>query len=80
MSNITFTATERQQLCDKLNRYLIDELDTELGQFDVEFLVDFISKELGGYYYNRGLYDAQALISAKIELMHEAITELEKPV
>lgn len=80
MSDINFTPAERQQLCDKLNRYLSDELDTELGQFDIEFLVDFISKEMGGFYYNRGLYDAQALISAKIDLMHEAITELEKPV
>lgn len=80
MSEISFTPAERQQLCEKLNKYLTDELDTELGQFDIEFLVDFISKELGGFYYNRGLYDAQTLMSAKIELINEAISELEKPV
>jgi len=80
MSDISFTPAERQQLCEKLNRYLSDELDTELGQFDIEFLVDFISKEIGSFYYNRGLYDAQTVMSAKIELITEAISELEQPV
>jgi len=80
MSDISFTPAERQQLCEKLNRYLSDELDTELGQFDIEFLVDFISKEIGSFYYNRGLYDAQTVMSAKLELITEAISELEQPV
>lgn len=80
MSDISFTPAERQQLCEKLNRYLTDELDTELGQFDIEFLVDFISKEIGSFYYNRGLYDAQTIMSAKLELISEAISELEQPV
>ena len=80
MSDISFTPAERQQLCEKLNRYLTDELDTELGQFDIEFLVDFISKEIGSFYYNRGLYDAQTVMSAKLELISEAISELEQPV
>lgn len=80
MSDISFTPAERQQLCEKLNRYLTDELDTELGQFDIEFLVDFISREIGSFYYNRGLYDAQTVMSAKLELISEAISELEQPV
>ncbi len=80
MSAIKFTNTEKTLLSDKLQRYFERELDQELGQFDADFLLDFFTKELGAVYYNRGLYDAQALMSAKIELIAEQIVELEMAV
>jgi uncharacterized protein (DUF2164 family) len=80
MSAIKFTNTEKTLLIDKLQRYFERELDQELGQFDADFLLDFFTKELGAVYYNRGLYDAQALMSAKIELIAEQIVELEMAV
>lgn len=80
MSAIKFTNTEKTLLIDKLQRYFERELDHELGQFDADFLLDFFTKELGAIYYNRGLYDAQALMSAKIELIAEQIVELEMTV
>lgn len=79
MSAIKFTNTEKTLLIDKLQRYFERELDQELGQFDADFLLDFFSKELGAVYYNRGLYDAQSLMSTKIELIAEQIVELELP-
>lgn len=50
-----------------------------MGQFDAEFLLDFFSEEVGSYFYNRGLYDAQTLLESKIETITEAFTEIEKP-
>ncbi|ASP48394.1 DUF2164 domain-containing protein [Cognaticolwellia beringensis] len=80
MSPIKFTNTEKSLLIDKLQSYFIKELDQELGQFDADFLLDFFTEELGAVYYNRGLYDAQALMAEKIELISEQIVELELPV
>jgi uncharacterized protein (DUF2164 family) len=80
MSAIKFTNTEKALLVDKLQRYFERELDQELGQFDADFLLDFFTEEIGAVYYNRGLYDAQALMSAKVELIAEQIVELELPV
>ena len=54
------------------------ELDIELGQFDAEFLLDFVSKEMGATFYNQGIYDAQALLQSKIETLSDAFYELEK--
>lgn len=79
MSAIKFTNTEKALLIDKLQNYFERELDQELGQFDADFLLDFFSKELSAFYYNRGLYDAQSLMSAKIDLIAEQIVELELP-
>ena len=80
MSSIRFSNEEKSALVEKLQKYFDRELDYELGQFDGEFLLDFISKEMGASYYNRGLYDAQAILQDKIDSITEAITEIEKPV
>lgn len=79
MSDIAFSAEEKAILTDKLQGYLADEFAVELGRFDAEFLLDFIGRELGAYYYNRGLYDAQAVLAARVESISEAIDEIEKP-
>lgn len=73
-----FSKQEREALSERLKDYMADELDCELGQFESEFLLDFISEKLGPYFYNRGLYDAQAILSGRIDDLNDAILELEK--
>jgi uncharacterized protein (DUF2164 family) len=80
MTNIKFSLQEKEQLIDKLQRYFLKELDQELGQFDADFLLDFISKELGAHFYNRGLYDAQAILTERLDSISDAIYEIEKPI
>ena len=78
MSDIKFSKDEVKILTNKIQLYLSEELDKEIGQFEAEFLLDFISEEVGPYYYNRGLYDAQTILESKIENITEAIYEIEK--
>jgi uncharacterized protein (DUF2164 family) len=78
MSDIKFSVAQKDALVDKLQRYLRDELDFELGQFDGEFLLDFISQEMGNIYYNQGLYDAQTVLSERLDSVTDAILQLEK--
>ncbi len=79
MSEIEFSRDEKELLIQKLKRYLDQELDYEIGQFDAEFLLDFFSKEIGVYHYNRGLKDAQDVFKSKVESVTDAIYELEVP-
>jgi len=51
-----------------------------LSRFDVEFLFDFLSKKMGTVFYNQGLKDAQAILSTKLDLITEAIADIEKPI
>ena len=53
--------------------------DRGLGRFDAEFLLDFFAGEIGAYFYNRGLYAAQAILSGKLGELGEAIYQLERP-
>lgn len=79
MAEISFKTHEKEELVQKLKNYFYSELEFEIGQFDCEFLLDFISKEMGAYYYNQGLSDAQVIISNKLEDIQHAIFEIEKP-
>ena len=78
MSVVEFSKEEKVLITQKLQRYVATELGFEMGSFDAEFLLDFVSKELGCYFYNRGLYDAQTVVNARFEEMSEAIVVLEK--
>jgi uncharacterized protein (DUF2164 family) len=79
MSKIEFSKEEKQLIVDKIKHYFNTNLDQEIGQFDAEFLLDFFSKEIGPYYYNRGLYDARAVLESRLENINEALYEIEKP-
>lgn len=43
-------------------------------------LIDFFARELGGFFYNRGLYDAETLITEKVSEISDQLLQLEKPV
>ena len=79
MSEITFTSEERDIICRKIQLYMQEELEQEVGQFDAGFLLDFFAEEIGPFFYNRGLYDAQAILESRLENIAEAIYEIEKP-
>ncbi len=78
MSEIEFSKHEKEVLIEKIQSYFYDNLDQDIGQFDAEFLLDFFSKEIGVYFYNQGLHDAQAVLSSKIETITDAISDIEK--
>jgi uncharacterized protein (DUF2164 family) len=79
MAEITFTRDERDIICRKIQLYMREELEQDVGQFDAGFLLDFFAEEIGPYFYNRGLYDAQAILENRLENIAEAIYEIEKP-
>ena len=78
MSEINFSKEEKEIITKKIQLYFSEELDREIGQFDAQFLLDFFSEEIGSYFYNRGLYDAQSILENRMESISEAIYEIEK--
>ncbi|WP_426028173.1 DUF2164 domain-containing protein [Brevundimonas sp. TWP2-3-4b2] len=78
MKSITFSREETADIVAKLRVYFRDELETELAALPAEMLLDFLGREIGPFFYNRGLYDAQAVVTAKVEDIAEAIYGLER--
>lgn len=79
MNEITFSKEEKEEILKKVRLYFSEQLDQEIGSFDAGFLLDFFAKEIGAYFYNRGLYDAQKIYTEKIEEIGYVVQELEKP-
>ncbi len=77
---IKFSKEEKELLIPKIKMYLKEELDTDIGNFDAEFLLDFFSEEVGAYFYNRGIQDALDMLDNRMEEVKESIYVLEKPI
>ncbi len=78
MSKIDFNIQEKEILINKIQYYFQKELCEDIGQFDAEFLLEFFSKEIGGYHYNRGLKDASKLIEENNQNLIQTFYEMEE--
>jgi len=78
MAAIKFSIEQKQALVQQIQKYFDKELHQDIGDFDAEFLLDFFSEKVGGYYYNQGLNDARALLDDKLDTITESFYELEK--
>ena len=79
MSKIKFSDDEKRILADKIQHFMREEHDLELGRFGAEFLLEFFSREIGPYFYNQGLYDARTVLMGKIEDVTDSIYQIELP-
>lgn len=80
MTSINISNDDKERIIRSLQQYLLKEHDLDLGQFEAEFLYDFIGEKMGAFFYNQGLYDAQHLLADKMDALTDAIYEIEKPV
>ena len=79
MTDITFTPDQKARMVSKIKTYFEDELEQDIGGFEAEFLIDFFARELGPHFYNRGLFDAQQVLTEKMDEVGYVMQELEKP-
>ncbi len=79
MEKMKFTPEEKALMVKRVQLYFREELDQEIGGFDAEFLIDFFAEEMGAFFYNRGLYDAEAAIGEKVAEISDLLLQLEKP-
>lgn len=79
MAEIKLSKDEKDRVVSKVKNYFETELHQDIGGFEAEFLIDFFAKEIGAYFYNQGLSDAQRLFLDKADELSYLIQELEKP-
>lgn len=75
-----FSRELKDLMVEKIKEYIHKELDHDLGNFEAEFLIDFITENFGPFYYNQAIKDVQVHLSAALDSMSERMDELEKPL
>ncbi len=78
MSQIKLNTEQTARIVEMLQAYFKDKLDSDIGRFDAEFLLDFFSSEVGVYFYNQGIADSQQLLNSQLESMSENLLDLQK--
>ena len=79
MKPIKFDREETKAIVGEIQDYFRVELDQSIGAIPAEMLMQFFADKMGAYYYNRGLYDAQALIRKQVDNLSDEIFALEQP-
>ncbi|TMX31419.1 DUF2164 domain-containing protein [Vibrio rotiferianus] len=77
---IKLERAQKEILAVAIQDYMQDELSDEIGQFDSEFLIDFITEKLAPIYYNKGIEDAKAVIERRMLEMSDELYEIEQEV
>ncbi|HCE3718426.1 TPA: DUF2164 domain-containing protein [Vibrio parahaemolyticus] len=77
---IKLERAQKETLASAIQDYMQDELSIEIGQFDSEFLIDFVTDKLGAVYYNKGVEDAKAVIERRMLEMSDELYEIEQEV
>lgn len=77
---IKLERAQKETLASAIQDYMQDELSIEIGQFDSEFLIDFINDKLGAVYYNKGVEEAKAVIERRMLEMSDELYEIEQEV
>ncbi|ENK2078346.1 DUF2164 domain-containing protein [Vibrio alginolyticus] len=77
---IKLERAQKEALAAAIQDYMQDELDVEIGQFDSEFLIDFITEKLGVIYYNKGVEDAKLLVERRMLEVSEELYEIEQEI
>jgi uncharacterized protein (DUF2164 family) len=80
LKKIAFEKQERDEIVDRIQRFMLAEHDLKLGGLEAEMVLDFFAEKIGPFYYNQGLNDAQAMFVKSIDDINERIYDLEQPV
>jgi uncharacterized protein (DUF2164 family) len=78
VKRIAFSREARAEIVTRIQRYFNDELELEIGTIPAELLLAFFTETIGGYYYNQGLADAQAVFAKSLDGVSDTIYGLEQ--
>jgi len=75
---IKISRKNKDKIAQDIQKWVRKNLDQGIGNLDTEFLLDYFTENLGGFYYNQALSDVHSLIAEKTESLADSIYDLMK--
>ena len=69
---------QQQAALQVLGRFLEERFELELGSFEVQEVLDLISRDIAPHYYNKAIADVQAVLSDRFASIESDLWALEK--
>lgn len=66
-NELTLSNEKRKTLQGKIEFHIHENLEIEIGNLQADMLIDFIEKEVGAFFYNKGIEDAIKYMTEKSE-------------
>jgi uncharacterized protein (DUF2164 family) len=76
---ITLTKETAKALIPSIKRYILEEMELEIGDLKADLLLDFIVREIGPAIYNKAIADAQAYFQKSLVDLEGFCFEKEMP-
>jgi len=68
---INLTKEEKEQMISRIQAYYQRERGEQIGELKAMMILDFFNEELAPTFYNRGIRDAHAYMTVKIDDLFE---------
>lgn len=65
--DITLTKEQKSNAVTKIKEYMTEYFEIETGNLQSEIFVDYITENIGKYYYNKGIADSMLYMTEKAE-------------
>lgn len=66
-SQFSLPPTYREIIRGELKAYFLDEMEQEIGDLQLDLLIDFLTKNIGVHFYNNGITDAIQAMKEKTD-------------
>ncbi|WPO99670.1 DUF2164 domain-containing protein [Pseudomonas sp. HR96] len=75
---LTLTSEQESDAANKIKRFMAERFDLDLGSFEALEVLELFTREVAPHYYNRAIFDAQALLKERFESIESDLWALEK--
>ena len=64
---IPLTKEQKEKACDKIKEYIAENFEIDIGNLQAGIFLDYITKNVGIYYYNQAVADSLSFITQKAD-------------
>jgi uncharacterized protein (DUF2164 family) len=75
---LTLTPEQESEATHKIKRLMLERFELDLGAFEAAEILELFTQEIAPHYYNRAVFDAQALLKERFESLESDLWALEK--
>jgi len=64
---MTLTKKQKENAVNKIKEYISENFDADIGNLQSEIFLDYITRHIGVYYYNKAVADSMAFMTEKVD-------------
>jgi uncharacterized protein (DUF2164 family) len=77
---IKMSKEEKEEIIERIQTFHYEQHGEEIGMIGAENLFEFFMKELGPYFYNKGVMDSKEVLMDKMLQLEDDLFALKRPI